>query len=342
MKVSILTAVYNAAPYLPACLDSLLSQTMPDLQIICINDASQDDSLRILQTYAARDPRITIINKTVNEGQAKARNEGLKIATGDFITMVDSDDWLAPDAIGKALEAIQRTPQADCAVFRLMLFYEDRNGLTVPYPCRGTRPVMSGSEAFRLSLDWSLHGLYLVRASIHHAYPFDDSSRLYSDDNTTRLHYLHSRRVVLSDGQYFYRKHPASMTNRCSILRFDYMDANLSMRNQLLTEARLPRNQTLDWDSILRLYENHRWLNLIACWRYYEHHRRRFMPSEQTAIRHRFAAMLPTIDASLISLRLKLKPWYYPFRTFAPFLRAQRLYALLRPLFPRRGNKQSS
>ena len=104
MKVTVLVAVYNASSYLSVCMDSLLGQTHADIEIICIDDASTDDSWAILQQYAARDTRVVLLRQTVNGGQAKARNRGLTVATGDFITMVDSDDWLAPDAI----EAIQQ------------------------------------------------------------------------------------------------------------------------------------------------------------------------------------------------------------------------------------------
>ena len=223
MKVTVLTAVYNAEKYLRSCLDSLVSQTLSDVQFICIDDASTDHSLSILQEYAAKDPRFLILHLPENQGQAIARNEGLKHATGEYIAMLDSDDWFSPDSLEKAVQSIESTPDADCAVFHLLLHYEDK-GTTEEYPIKTHKRQLTGFEAFRLSLDWSLHGLYLVRTSIHQKYPFDTSCRLYSDDNTTRIHYLHSRKVVLSDATYHYRQHPASMISACSILRFQYMD----------------------------------------------------------------------------------------------------------------------
>ncbi|WP_278582648.1 glycosyltransferase family 2 protein, partial [Prevotella denticola] len=95
-KISVLVAVYNTAEYLPQCLDSLLNQTLKDVEVVCVDDASTDDSLDILHQYAARDTRLKVIALDENRGQAHARNIGLSCATGDYIGFVDSDDWLGP------------------------------------------------------------------------------------------------------------------------------------------------------------------------------------------------------------------------------------------------------
>lgn len=91
-KVSVVLPVYNVAAYLPKCLDSLLNQTLQDIEIICVNDCSPDNSLQILQQYAAKDSRVKIINQT-NTGPGIARNNGIKAATGEYVGFVDPDDW---------------------------------------------------------------------------------------------------------------------------------------------------------------------------------------------------------------------------------------------------------
>ncbi len=93
MKVSIIVPVYNTAQYLPQCLDSLCGQTYRNLEIILVNDGSTDHSGEIAAQYAARDPRIQVINQE-NMGVSKARNAGLAKADGVFVIFVDSDDWL--------------------------------------------------------------------------------------------------------------------------------------------------------------------------------------------------------------------------------------------------------
>ena len=93
-KLSVIVPVYNVEKYLPKCLDSIIHQTMKDLEIICINDASEDNSPEILKTYAKKDNRIKIISLEQNLGPGNARNLGVKIAQGEYIGFVDSDDWI--------------------------------------------------------------------------------------------------------------------------------------------------------------------------------------------------------------------------------------------------------
>lgn len=91
--VSVIVPIYNVEPYLRRCIDSLLGQTYPYLEIILVNDGSPDNCGSICDEYAAKDSRIRVIHKT-NAGLGMARNSGLDIATGDFVVFVDSDDYV--------------------------------------------------------------------------------------------------------------------------------------------------------------------------------------------------------------------------------------------------------
>lgn len=110
VKVSIIIPVYNASKTLPECLDSILNQTMPEFEAICIDDGSADDSWEILTAYALKDSRIRIIHQE-NQGPGKTRNHGLELAAGEYIIFVDSDDYIKP----MALESICRAGYAQDA-----------------------------------------------------------------------------------------------------------------------------------------------------------------------------------------------------------------------------------
>jgi len=92
-KISVIIPVYNTEKYLKECLESIINQTLTDIEIICINDGSTDNSLDILNSYANSDKRIKVFSQK-NQGQGTARNYGMKIATGDYIHFMDSDDIL--------------------------------------------------------------------------------------------------------------------------------------------------------------------------------------------------------------------------------------------------------
>lgn len=105
--VSIIVPVYNAAPYLRSCLDSLLAQTLEDIEIICVNDGSSDASPQILDEYANRDHRIRVIHQE-NAGVSAARNAGLQAAYGAYVGFVDSDDRVDALLFEAALREMQR------------------------------------------------------------------------------------------------------------------------------------------------------------------------------------------------------------------------------------------
>jgi len=95
-KVSACVPVFNTASLLGRCLDSLVSQSIKDLEIIVVDDGSTDSSPEVIQTYAARDPRIVTVRQA-NAGLGATRNAGLRAATGDYVAFLDSDDWVEPD-----------------------------------------------------------------------------------------------------------------------------------------------------------------------------------------------------------------------------------------------------
>ncbi|MDE6626571.1 MAG: glycosyltransferase [Lachnospiraceae bacterium] len=96
LKVSVVIPIYNTAQYLPECLESVMNQTLKELEIICVNDGSTDDSPQILAEYALKDERIKIIHKE-NGGLVAARKTGVLAAKGTYVAFVDSDDWIEPD-----------------------------------------------------------------------------------------------------------------------------------------------------------------------------------------------------------------------------------------------------
>lgn len=106
--VSILVPCYNVSKYLKECLDSIVHQTYPYLEIICINDGSTDNTLDIIETYAQHDSRIRIINKP-NSGYGASMNQGLDMATGEFVGIVEPDDFIELDMFESLLkEAIDK------------------------------------------------------------------------------------------------------------------------------------------------------------------------------------------------------------------------------------------
>ena len=114
-KVSIIMPFYNVEKYIEQCITSLLKQSYSDFELICVDDGSKDDSIKIVEKYGKIDNRIKIIRQE-NKGLATARNTGLKVATGEFIYFVDSDDWVHPDLLKETLTRIE-LDNSDIVIF---------------------------------------------------------------------------------------------------------------------------------------------------------------------------------------------------------------------------------
>src|SRR5919199_767079 len=107
-RISVVVPVYNVEPYLATCLDSLVAQTVDDFEVVMVEDGSTDNSPAIAAEYAERDARFRVLAQP-NGGLGKARNTGSDAATGEFLSFVDSDDLLTPNALALLLGALDQT-----------------------------------------------------------------------------------------------------------------------------------------------------------------------------------------------------------------------------------------
>lgn len=122
--ISVIIPVYKAEKYLRRCVDSALNQTYQDLEIILVDDGSPDKCPQICDEYANQDKRIKVIHQK-NQGQASARNAAMQIATGEFLTFLDSDDWLDLDTYEQVFDCIN-TAGADMVMFNFVEEYGNK------------------------------------------------------------------------------------------------------------------------------------------------------------------------------------------------------------------------
>lgn len=171
--LTVIVPVYNVAAYLRRCLDSIVRQTYRNLEIICVNDGSTDNSALILKEYESRDPRIRVIHQA-NAGLSAARNTGIHHAHGELLTMVDSDDYLEPDAYSRTVplmtedvdmicfSAQVEAPPGSCTDEMQAYMNLQHNGLqdiTPELACKMPDPVWN--KIFRRSVIMQ-HGIHFV------------------------------------------------------------------------------------------------------------------------------------------------------------------------------------
>lgn len=123
--ISIVMPVYNAENYLKKSIESIMNQTYPIWELILIDNGSEDDSYRICQEYAKKDERIWVMHQYQNRGVSAARNLGVEKVTGEYVTFLDADDWIAPDYL-EQLNKMAQSTQADMLVCQFQKVYEEQ------------------------------------------------------------------------------------------------------------------------------------------------------------------------------------------------------------------------
>ncbi|MDR1580295.1 MAG: glycosyltransferase [Synergistaceae bacterium] len=120
--VSVIIPVYNAGNYLRQCLDSVIGQTLREIEIICVNDGSTDDSLCILEEYARKDDRIVVVSKeNENAGAGSARNLGISLAKGEYLSILDADDFFDKNLLAETVNSAQKH-DADVVLFNSYIY----------------------------------------------------------------------------------------------------------------------------------------------------------------------------------------------------------------------------
>ncbi len=201
--VSIIIPVYNGKDYLRQCIDSITAQTCGDWELLLIDDGSSDGSGAICDEYAANDSRITAIHKS-NGGQASARNQGMALAKGEYVSFVDCDDWLDNDMLATMLATL-RDNDAEIVVCG---FTEEYAAHRKTVNADGGTTVLAAGEALKMLLEGKI-GSYLWSMMFRRSVVVETMPDLnpYEDHATVFKWFGHATRVVvLGRAFYHYRQ----------------------------------------------------------------------------------------------------------------------------------------
>ncbi len=234
IKVSIIVPVYNVEKYLTECLNSLVGQTLKDIEIVAVNDGSKDNSLRILEEYAEKDKRIKIINQK-NAGLSAARNRGVEAATGEFVAFIDSDDWVDLDFCEKLYTAATEE-KADIAAGELVWYENPQKN--VKQICYKRKLVCKGlKEKYYKLLNGSAYcyvcnKIYRRETLIKSGVVFPEG-KVYEDMHwSPRVMCELGKAVAIGGVSYYYRQNVSSITHltpQNEKMAKDYRDARAAL-----------------------------------------------------------------------------------------------------------------
>ena len=218
--ISVILPIYHVENYIRDCLDSLIKQTYKDIEIICVDDCTQDNSITIVKEYQKKDKRIRLINHEENRGLGGARNTGIREAKGEFIVFIDSDDYLDKRMLERLYTALNAT-QSDAAVCGVMLAFESdhtykpHTGFHYDLLVPESKYILNNKEI--LTDMWPSAWNKLYKTSIIKKYNIAFKERILYEDHTFFYEYFShcTSFIYVNEPLYFYRQQrPQSITTQ--------------------------------------------------------------------------------------------------------------------------------
>ena len=227
-KFTIVIAGYQTAPYLPKALDSISSQTFGDFEAICYVEQSNDDSHTICRAKAAGDPRFKVVSARKSGAVATTRNYAIDHAAGEYLVVIDGDDWIVPDMLGKIASRLAQTGPIDVLAFAAVTTeseneYLDGAQRLTNFKPTDTEGVFSGLEAIRRAgrnggqlrnFTWmnTYRVAFLRENDIHQT----DGVLMEDMESTPRIWFAAKTFAYLDETLYVYRRRPGSLTTEAS------------------------------------------------------------------------------------------------------------------------------
>lgn len=211
IKVSIVIPIYNAEKYLAECLESLIHQTLKEIEIICVNNGSTDNSQKILEEYAEKDNRINILNNE-NNGPGAARNFGINAASGEYIGLCDSDDWVDLDFFEKLYNTAEKyNAELVCASMVRARKFHKKFRIKVDKEAVFSE-VQEKLEACNApKMCYVTNKIYKTKALKATGITFREGCFFEDIDYTFKIIYLLEKVAVVPNVYYYYRFNPKSI-----------------------------------------------------------------------------------------------------------------------------------
>lgn len=209
IAVSIIVPVYNVEKYLGQCIDSILKQSLKNIELICVNDNSTDNSLEVIKGFAKLDNRVVIINNSKNVGPGTSRNTGINVAHGEYISFIDADDWINPDFL-KKLYSLAKKHDADFTMCLITNFDQSHGQMFTRGEFSHTPPQHLAGRAF----SWK------DISSDVFSIPLHSFNKLYRRD------FLARNNILFSD-TYFLEDHGFSLKTILLAKRISYIPERL-------------------------------------------------------------------------------------------------------------------
>lgn len=305
--ISVIIPVYNTEQYIAACLDSVLTQSHRNMEVIVVNDGSTDYSLQIAEKYAENDDRVKVYTQN-NKGQAEARNHGLEVATGDYITFVDSDDMLLPKSLEVMIKFME-LKGVDIIEGKLIEGIEHKQ---INYVKNLSSEIFDSLQAIEFIL-YQRKGLPSPCGKIYRKELFDGlrftNGIIYEDLDLFYKVYERADKIALINYPvYFYRINEESTTHTWKPERLDVLKVTEDLENYIsqkyphLIEAARDRRLSANFNmfALCSIHGNKE--NALKCWEIIKKYRKKSLLNPKVRIKNKAGILLSYFGKHIFNL----------------------------------------
>ena len=233
-KISLIIPIYNVEKYIEECLNSAINQTLKDIEIICINDCTKDNSMEIVEQFAKNDNRIKVIHHDKNKGLGAARNTGMKYANGEYLAFLDSDDYVDINFLECLYNKAQET-KADIVQSTILLFYESTKNFE-PYSLNNEIISFNPEKEGKLEVyyDAGMCWNKIFKTSLIKDNKINFPEGLYWEDNTFVIKTAYFANTIANTAKtnYIYRQRSNSIITLANKkLHFDILEIHKDLIN---------------------------------------------------------------------------------------------------------------
>lgn len=226
IKFSFIMPTYNDEKYIETAIKSVIEQTYNNWELIIMNDGSTDNTLNILRQIAKNNSRIKVFSQPNSGSGCAARNACLQYVTGDYIQMLDADDYISCDMLDKYSKILKQNNNYDIIIPNLVNISDQKEIISSINPPENNYDLtIDGTKAFYLSLSWKIHGCGCVKTSIYKSVNYCTSNLINEDEFASRKILYNAKIIGFANTTYYYRYNLNSTTKRVNIIaKYQYLE----------------------------------------------------------------------------------------------------------------------
>ena len=249
--VSIIATFYNSGELVHSAMDSLLKQSYKNIEFICVNDGSQDNTLSLLNDYSNKDHRIKVFTKPNEDSPHNAIGFGQKKISGEFVMTFDHDDFLDETTIQKAVEAMVQNPDWDASLFKVLS--KNVKGEEIELKKRPEKNVLSGKEIVISCVNGFEYSIRpFIKTKIFQSEDYCFSKTWQNYDEYIGIKILgNCNKIGLNDGKYYYLDNPNSITKNLKFRHIEALEVHVILMKKYLVEKNIYQDIKLWYEPIL-------------------------------------------------------------------------------------------